>query len=230
MKDLWHLDNFDFYKILCPYKYEDHVQRHPNSCFKKNEFIFFEKDAVRDIILIDRGKVKLGHYDHDGAECVIAILGKGEILGQDALLGETRHRQFAEVLEDNTQVCKLSVEKAKELTRDYVPFALEINRRIGGHIRRLERRIEILLFKDVRMRLVEFLKDLATEHGRPKNGGIVVDHSLTQTDIAMMIGTSRKSASLTLNELEDEGYIRFDRRQIFFPDLIKLDKAAERKA
>jgi CRP-like cAMP-binding protein len=229
MKDLWYLDNFDFYKILCPYKYEEHVQRHPNQCLKKHEFLFFEKDAAREIILIDRGKVKLGQYDQDGTEVVFAILGKGEILGQSALLGETRHRQFAEVLEDNTQVCKMSVEKAKELARDYVPFALEINRRIGGHIRRLERRIEILLFKDVRLRLVEFLKDLAEEHGRPKNGGIVVDHAMTQTDIAMMVGTSRKSASLMLNDLEDEGFIRFDRRQIFFPDVKKLDQAVERK-
>ena len=131
MNDLWHIENFDFYKILCPYKYEEHVQSHPNQCFKKHDFLFFEKDAAKELILIDRGKVKLGHYDQEGNECVMAILGRGEILGQTALLGEARHRQFAEVVEDGTQVCKMSVEKAKELTRDYVPFATEMNRLAG---------------------------------------------------------------------------------------------------
>jgi CRP-like cAMP-binding protein len=202
------------------------VQQVPNLCFKKHDFLFFEKDAARDIILIDRGKVKLGHYDAVGNEQVIAILGKGEVLGQTALLGEARHRQFAQVVEDGTQVCKMSVDKAKELTRDYVPFALEMNRRIGQHIHRLERRIEILLFKDVRTRLVEFLKDMAEEHGRERNGGRVFEHSLTQSDIAALIGTSRKSASLLLNELEDEGYIQFTRKQVFVPSLKKLESAA----
>ncbi|MEK7255982.1 MAG: Crp/Fnr family transcriptional regulator, partial [Bacteroidota bacterium] len=161
MNQTWHLENFDFYKVLCPYKYDEHVQKHPNQCFKKHDFLFLEKDPAREIYLIDRGKVKLGQYDAEGNEFVIAILGRGEILGQTALLGEVRHRSFAEVAEDGTQVCKMSVEKARELTRDYVPFAIELNRRIGEHIRRLERRIEILLFKDVRQRLVEFLKDMA---------------------------------------------------------------------
>ncbi len=225
--DVWSLDNFDFYKILCPYKYEAHIQQTPNLCFKKNDFLYFEKDSAKDIILIDRGKVKLGHYDQEGNESVIAILGRGEILGQSALLGETHHRQFAEVVEDGTQVCKLSIEKAMELTRDYVPFAIEMNRRIGQHIRRLERRIEILLFKDVRTRLVEFIKDMAEQYGRPKNDGMVFEHSLTQSDIADLIGTSRKSASLLLNELEDEGYIQFNRKQIFVPNLKKLGNAAQ---
>ncbi|MBL7791983.1 MAG: Crp/Fnr family transcriptional regulator [Saprospiraceae bacterium] len=230
MNNLWYFDQFDFYKILCPYKYEEHLKQHPNQGYKKHDFLFFEKDAAKEIILIDRGKVKIGHYDNDGQEYVIAILGKGEILGQTALLGETKHRQFAEVIEDGTQVCKMSVDKARELTRDYVPFAIEINRRIGEHIRRLERRIEILLFKDVRLRLVEFLKDMAETYGRPKNSGFVFDHSLTQSDIAMLIGASRKSASLLLNDLEDEGFIQFNRKQIFIPNLQALEQAAQRKA
>ncbi len=225
--DIWHLDNFDFYKILCPYKYEHHAQSYPLHCYKKNEFLFFENDAAKEIVLIDKGKVKIGSYDREGNERVVAILGRGEILGQMALLGEQRHRLFAEVIEDGTQVCKMGVEKAKELTRDYIPFALEINRRISGHIRRLERRIEVLLFKDVKTRLVEFLKDLASELGRPRDGGIWVSHTLTQSDIAALIGTSRKSASLLMNELENQGLLQFDRKHIFIPNMNLLGKVAQ---
>lgn len=144
--EIWFLDNFDFDKILCPYKYNEHIKKHPLTTFHKNTFLFMEDDPAREIILIDHGKVKVGHYDNDGNECVLAILGKGEILGQMALLGETRHHNFAEVIEEGTMICKMSIEKAHELTRDYVPFALEMNRRISGHIHKLERRIEILLF------------------------------------------------------------------------------------
>ncbi len=225
-KDIWYLDNFDFYKILCPFKLEDHVKKQPPKVYHKHNFLFMEEDLCNDIILIDNGKVKVGNYDEKGNEHVIAILGKGDILGQMALLGEKQHRTFAEVMEDGTQVCRMSVEKARELTRDYVPFAMEMNRRICGHIRKLERRIEILLCKNVKVRLLEFLKDLAEDYGRPRDGGIWVSHNLTQSDIASLIGASRKSASLMLNDLAEEGLIEFDRRHIFIPNLPTLARAA----
>lgn len=213
-KDIWYLDEFDFHQILCPYKMEDYKQSKPNDVLKKNEFLFMENDPCTDIILIDKGKVKVSHYDNEGNEKVIAFLGKGEILGHMAILGESKHRAFAEVMEDGTEVCKLSVEKAKELTRDYMPFAIEMNRRIGEHIRKLERRIEILMRKDVRIRLAAFLYDLGQNYGRKRNDSIWITHNLTQSDIATMIGTSRKSASLYLNELENQGIIKFDRKHI----------------
>lgn len=228
-KDIWYFESFDFYEILCPFKLENHVNKNPLNTYRKHEFLFMEEDFCRDILLIDNGKVKIGQYDATGKEKVIAFLGKGEVLGQMALLGETNHRCFAEVMENDTQVCKMSVKKAQKLTRDYVPFALEMNRRIYGHIKKLERRIEILLYKDVKTRLLEFLKDLANEHGRNRDGGIWVSHSLTQSDIAALVGTSRKSASLILNELEMNGLIEFDRKHIYFPDLKKLSEKISQK-
>ncbi len=227
--DIWYLESFDFFRILCPYKYGDHLKQNPTNAYKKNDFLFMEDDPSDDIILIDQGKVKVGHYDRHGNECVIAFLGKGDILGEMAFLGETKHREFASVIEDNTQICKMSVSKARELARDYVPFSVEINKRIAGHVRKLERRIEILLFKDLKLRLMEFLKDMAKEYGRSRDGGIYISHSLTQSDIAVLIGTSRKSASLLLNELENDGLIRHDRRHFFIPDIKALEAAAAMK-
>ena len=64
----------------------------------------------------------------------------------------------------------MNIDKAKELTRDYINFAIEMNRRIGGHIRKLERRIEILLFKDIKLRMLELLVDMANEYGRERDG------------------------------------------------------------
>ncbi|MEP6647811.1 MAG: Crp/Fnr family transcriptional regulator [Saprospiraceae bacterium] len=230
-QDIWYLDGIDFNRIRCPYKYEDYVKKVPPIVLRKNEFLFFENDPLQEIILIDHGKVKIGHYDNDGNERVIAILARGEILGQMGLLGERNHHVFAEVVEEGTQVCKMNLEKARELTRDYVSFAMEMNRRIGGHIRRLERRIEILLFKDIKLRLLELLVDMANEYGRERDGQTLISHNLTQTDFAMLAGTSRKSASLILTDLESQGLIQFNRKQIFIPDVKTLKaNAALRRA
>ena len=222
MTSIWYLEKVDLYDVLCPNKYGSHIKNHPLDCYNRHDFLFLPDDMAREIYLIDHGKVKIGYYDDIGDEHIKAILGRGEILGEMALLGQTRHREFAEVVENDTRICKLSVEKAIELTRDYKNFAIEMNRRIGERIQKLERRIEILLFKDARMRLVEFLKDLAQESGRVEKGCTVVEHDYTQQDIASLIGTSRKTVSLLLNELEEEMKIQLRRKRIVINNLKQL--------
>lgn len=222
MKSIWYLEKVDLYDVLCPNKYGNHIKNHPLDSYNRRDFLFLPDDAAKEIYLIDHGKVKIGYYDDIGDEHIKAILGRGEILGEMALLGQTRHREFAEVVENDTRICKLSVEKAIELTRDYKNFALEMNKRIGERIQKLERRIEILLFKDARLRLIEFLKDLAGEFGRVENGFTVVEHDYTQQDIASLIGTSRKTVSLLLNELEEEMKIQLRRKRIVIKNIKQL--------
>lgn len=222
MKNIWYFEEVDLNEILCPHKFKDHCDMHPMDCYNKMDFLFSPGDHAKEIYLIAEGKVKIGYYDDAGNEFVRAILGKGELLGVSAFLGEKKRKNFAEIIEDNTYICKLDVDKAKELTRDYRGFEFEIHKRIGQRIQKLERRIEILLFKDARIRLIEFIKDLAEEKGKPSEKGIEIQHDLTQGEIAKLIGTSRKTASLLLNELEDEGLISQSRGMMTIPALNAL--------
>jgi CRP-like cAMP-binding protein len=178
---------------------------------------------VRDIFLVAEGKVKVSFYDNEGNEQVIAFLSKGEILGETALFGQARYREFAQAVTDRTMVCKLGVDKARDLLRDYVPFSLTITKRFGEKTQRLERRLQILLFKDARQRLVEFIKDLCRDIGAPHANGIKVVLDITQSDIAALIGASRKTVSLLFTDLEMEGHVRFSgRKELFVADVDQL--------
>lgn len=215
-KALWFFEEVDLYDILCPYKYNDHLKLHPLSSFNKNDFLFMEGDAAREIYLVADGKVKVGFYDNDGNEQVIAFLGKGEIIGEMAMFGTAHHKEFAQCVANGTKICKLRVEKAQELARDYIPFSLTLTKRVGERVQRLERRLQILLFKDARQRLIEFLKDLCQEIGRPYRDGVKIMLDITQSDIAALIGASRKTVSLLFTELEEEGLVKFfGRKEIY---------------
>ncbi len=209
MKQIWYFDSIDLFEVLCPYKYADHVKHHPPMTYHKHDFLFLPNETAKEIYLVTAGKIKVGYYDDEGKEFVKTYLSRGELLGEMAFLGQSTHRDFAQVIQEGTQVCKMSVEKAQDLARDYVPFAREIHKKIGENIRKLERRLEILFFKNVNRRLIELLKDLTEIYGKPcaHGKGIVVEHSLTQQEMASLIATSRKSVSLMLNELEREGKI-----------------------
>ncbi|MFN7117611.1 MAG: Crp/Fnr family transcriptional regulator [Saprospiraceae bacterium] len=225
MKQIWYFDSVDLFDILCPYKFADHVMHHPPVTYHKHDFLFLPNETAKEIYLVTEGKIKVGYYDDEGNEFVKVYLSKGEILGEMAFLGQNKHHDFAEVVEEGTQVCKMSVEKARELARDYVPFGTEIHKKIGENIRKLERRLEILFFKDVNKRLIELLKDLKEMYGRPcpKGKGILVEHALTQQELASLIATSRKSVSLMLNELEREGKLELQPGKFWILDAAFLD-------
>ncbi|MBK8195571.1 MAG: Crp/Fnr family transcriptional regulator [Lewinellaceae bacterium] len=222
-KGVWFFEEVDLYDILCPYKYNDHLKSHPLSCYNKTDFLFMEGDPVREIYLVAEGRVKIGFYDKEGNEQVIAFLGRGEILGEKALFGENRHKEFAQAVADHTLICKLRVEKAQELARDYVPFSLTLTKRFGERMGRLERRLQILLFKDARQRLVEFVKDLCRDIGTPYRTGVKITLEITQSDIAALIGASRKTVSLLFTDLEEAGMVKFfGRKEIYVPNLEAL--------
>jgi CRP-like cAMP-binding protein len=222
---IWFFEEVNLYDILCPTKVGPYLKDHPLDTYDKGEFLFMEGDKKKEIFLIAGGKVKVGYYDNLGNEYVMAFLGQGELLGETALFEKSVHKEFAQVVTNNTTICKLSVDKAQELARDYVPFALTLNKKFGERLHRMERRLHILLCKDALHRLLEFLKDLCTDYGKPYGAtGVKVILDITQSDIAALIGTSRKTVSLLFSDLENENVIKFyGRKEFLIPDIAKLN-------
>lgn len=219
---IWYFEEVDLFEIICPHKYKEFADQHSLLRYNKSDFVFMQDEPARNIYLVAEGKVKIGYYDDRGREFIKTILKKGEIFGEMALLGGQRQRNFAEVIENGSLICKLDLETTRQLTREYRGFQFEIEKRIGDRMRKMERRLEILFFKDIRTRLVEFLKDLAAEEGEVTDAGILIRHNYTQEEIAKLIGTSRKSVSLLLGDLEQEQLLSTFKGAILIPDPERL--------
>ena len=94
---------------------------------------------------------------------------------------------------------------------------------IGDRLRRVEDRLESLIFKDARTRIIDFIKDSASKRGRQVGFETLIKHSLTQQDIANLTGTSRQTVTSVLNELKKLNLIYFTRKSILVRDLAKLE-------
>ena len=79
-----------------------------------------------------------------------------------------------------------------------------------------------LVTKDAKSRLSSFLKDWAQREGKFEGNKVVIENYLTQNDIAQIICTSRQTATLLLNELEEKNLIYYNRREIIIDDISKL--------
>ncbi|QSE98890.1 Crp/Fnr family transcriptional regulator [Fulvivirga lutea] len=220
--NLWFFEEVDLFNVLCPHKTAGLQDKHEFTTYKKNEFIYFADEQAKYIYMIAEGRVKIGHYSDDGKEIVKAILGAGEIFGELALTGEERRADFAQAMDDNTNVCPVSIDEMRGLMADNKELSFKIYKLIGLRIRKLERKVESLVFKDARTRVIEFLKDAAAWKGKKVGFETMIPTKLTHKDIANLTGTSRQTVTTILNELKEANLINFDRRKILIRDLEQL--------
>ncbi len=220
--NIWYLEKVDLFEILCPTKVPGMEEKHSVRYFDKDEFIYFPDQPSVNIYMISDGRVKIGSYLDGGKEIVKAILGHGEIFGELALTGEERRTDFAQAMDHNTKICPMSIEDIKDLMKDNQSLSLKIMKIIGFRLRKMERKIESLVFKDARTRIIDFLRETALEKGQKVGFEMMIKNHLTHKDIASLTGTSRQTVTTVLNELRDENIINFDRRRILIRDMEKL--------
>jgi len=219
---LWYFESVDLYDVLCPHKVKVMGEKHTFHHYKKDDFIFFPNEPASHIYMIADGRVRIGHYLDDGKEVVSAILGSGEIFGELALAGEERRRDFAQAMDNNTMVCPLGIDDLKSLMWENKELSFKMLKLVGLRLIRLERKLELLVFKDARTRIVEFLKDTASWKGKKVGYETLIPTKLTHKDIASLTGNSRQTVTTILNEMKEQNLITFDRRRILIRDLEKL--------
>ena len=219
---LWFFESVNLYQTLCPHKVKTLAEKHTYNHYKKDQFIYFPEEAAQDIFMIVSGRVKIGHYLEDGKEVVTAILSTGEIFGELALAGEEKRRDFAQSMDGNTTICPLSITHLKELMKVNKELSFSLLKLVGLRLMKVERKLELLVFRDARTRIVEFLKDAASWKGKKVGFETMIPTRLTHKDIAALTGTSRQTVTTILNELKEKNLINFDRKKILIRDLDNL--------
>ena len=100
---------------------------------------------------------------------------------------------------------------------------------LAGELRRLTTHVEDLHFLDMTGRLAARLVRLAREAGPPAaDGSIRLRATLTQAELASMVGCTRQSVNKLLGQFSDDSLVRVDRDGIFVLDMGGLVAASRR--
>lgn len=222
-QSFWHLENIDVTHLLCPTKLgnEELMASHTHRNFKKGEEVYVPNDLSDRIFFITEGQVKISTMSDDGKEITKAILGRGEVFGELALLGEGQRHDFATALEE-TNTCVVTLEELRGLMRDRSELNLFFMRMFGGRQLEMERRLESLVFRDSRSRIVEFLVNIAKSKGQRVGFEWVIRKPVTHQEIANLTATSRQTVTTTLNDLRYKKLLTFNRSRLLIRDLEKL--------
>ncbi|MEO6757959.1 MAG: Crp/Fnr family transcriptional regulator [Saprospiraceae bacterium] len=223
MQALWHLENIDVTHLLCPAKLgnESRMDAHVHKMYRKGESVYIPNDLADRIFFIEMGQVKISVMNEEGKAITKAILGRGEVFGELTLLGEERRHDFATALEDTT-VCVVTLPELRELMRDRSELNLFFMKIFGARQLEMERRLESLIFRDSRSRIVEFLYQLTFTKGQRVGYEWVVRNFITHQEIANLTATSRQTVTTTLNDLRFKKLLTFNRSRLLIRDLEKL--------
>jgi CRP-like cAMP-binding protein len=220
-KSLWFLENLDISGIFCPKKMDAAHNAQTHKHFKKGEYIYLPEEHADKVYFLTEGRVKIGNYGDSGKEITKAILNPGEVFGELSLIGQTERRDFAYAME-KTSCCVLTVDEMKSLMRDHGGLNLFLMKIMGSRVLQMEQRLESLVFKDSRTRIIEFLLEMAENRGLRVGYELVVRKFITHQEIANITATSRQTVTTVLNDLRNKNLLTFDRRRLLIRDLEAL--------
>ena len=219
---LWHLERINLLKNLSQKELEELDSKTAIRMAEKNQYIYFPEEPSKIVFFLKEGRVKIGTYSDDGKEVIKAILYPGEVFGEMGALGEEKRKDFAIAMDDETRMCTISVDEFQDMLQNNPSLSLEMGRNIGEKMRRIERRLESLIFKDARQRIIQFMLDMAKKYGKAIGDEVLVKHNLTHQDIANLTATSRQTVTTVLNELKEEDQIYMERKKFLIRDIEKL--------
>jgi CRP-like cAMP-binding protein len=161
------------------------------------------------------GHVKIVRLSPEGREAILDIVGPGEIFGEMALADEPEEEyvELAEAL-DEVLICAMSKNDFMEFLKKNPELNLRMIKLIGLKLRKVESKVEDLIFKNVRERIITFLLRFAEAFGKIKDRQITVPKFLSQDEIAHLTGASRQTVATILNDLRQEGLIDFTTKSL----------------
>ena len=181
---------------------------------RRRRFVYRAGDAPDALYLVARGRVKLCSVEPGtGREAVIDILPAGALFGESALY-EAGARQMSAVAFENARLLRVPVAEFKLAMGDSRELYDHTFRLLGQRLSRQERRVADFALDAIPARLEKLLCDLCDRYGRPGPGGTIIDLNLPHREIASIVGSTRESVTVRLNDLRRAGVIDFVDRKI----------------
>jgi len=183
---------------------------------KKGKVLYLNGRDEKLVYFLKSGVLKIVSEKNEHTH---SILKMGNIFGELTLFEKndnSENKEKAIMLEDGV-VCVIKATQMKMILEKHPSLKNQLLKLHGLKIRKLQRNLEDLLYKDSETRIKEFVLKYINEFGKEKDGILKAKNLLSHTDIAHLTNTSRQTASNILSKLRKEGIIDYNSKEIFIP-------------
>jgi CRP-like cAMP-binding protein len=190
---------------------------------KRGTNIFAKGDPGTSLCAIGAGTVRISVPSADGKDAVFNVLGKGDIVGEIALLTGNPRTADATAVTD----CELFVMERRDflpLMREEREIALTIIEILCSKLRQTTEQAAEVMFLDLPSRLAKALMRLLDADTAGMQERKV---TITQKDLGNIIGMSRESTNKQLRMWEDKKLVRLERNAVVILAIDALAAIAE---
>jgi len=191
----------------------------------RGDRLFAEGDAGEKLYVILAGKIKLSRTAPDGRENLLSVHGPGEMFGELSLF-DPRPRTSSATAVTDAKLAELAHDFLRRWLSSRPEVALTLLRALAQRLRRVSDDKADLVFTDVPGRVAKAVLDLAERFGSLQDGGVQVNHDLTQEELAQLVGASRETVNKALADFVARGWVQLSAKSVLVLDADRLRKRA----
>jgi len=205
---------FNIFDILENPEHDDFFRSFDSRKIREREIVCDANTSENSIFVVLSGQLRV-YVSYEGREFTLFFLDAGDIF--------TTHSKMIVEAKKAGEILCTSLGNFKEALVRVPCLSMSVIASLCRGLGNTVQVIEGLAFRDVKHRLIHFLVDLAADKGHEVENGIVVNLDCSTEDIATVIGSTRQSTSLILNELIKSGHLtRLTRRHLIIHDIAAL--------
>jgi CRP-like cAMP-binding protein len=170
--------------------------------------IFSRGDPATDLYLVVEGRIRLSVLSPEGRELSFALAEAGDIFGEIAVLDGGQRSADATTL---TKVSMMTLRQSalQRLIETNANVAKATIRFLCARIRQTDVQFEDVVFHPIEIRLAKFLLRLLTPSlGASTVAPVRLKLNISQSELALLLGSSRQKVNEALAMLEQRGVVR----------------------
>jgi CRP-like cAMP-binding protein len=189
--------------------------------YRRGEVVFHEGDPGDSLHVLVSGRVKISRESAEGDEAIVVILNPGDTFGAIVLLDGAPRSATATAIEP-TETLPMARSTFTGLVDGSEAFRWHVLGGMAGVVRRITDQLAEAHFLDLAGRLALQLTRLAEEGADGRTRDIELGATLTQSDLAAMVGGTRQRVNRIVADFTDDGLLRHESGRIVVCDLDRL--------
>jgi CRP/FNR family cyclic AMP-dependent transcriptional regulator len=175
--------------------------------------IIRQGDPAGELYYIVSGSVTVMLEDERGHEIVLSYLSEGEFFGELGLFNKDHSRTALVRARTEAEIAQISYQKLRGLTDLYPNLVIAMTVQLARRLCQTNKKLGDLAFMDVYGRVARALLDLS-EQPEAVQSALGAQIRVTRQELARLVGCSREMVGKVLKDMEDQGMILTEGKNI----------------
>lgn len=180
----------------------------------KGQRVFSQGETHTGVWIIESGRIRTYYAGPSGREITLAYWTSGHFVGGPEVFGGGRHVWSADVLENNTCLLFVSGPALRKLVGQNPAVAIALIEGLVAKGKAYSALTQMLGTRSVSGRLQQLLLILTYNHSREADTGLVITRTMTNEQIATIVGATRQWVTQSLENLQRKGVLTVTRKEI----------------